>query len=402
MQPLLLLPILVHFSLSVPILIPGAIVNKHGNTACVEDSIMVKMQISPQSLLNPLMEIRKDLFQIQQQISTQITNTTNQNNEISTTLYNNVNALHEKMNNIRDTIYHLPNPVTEITKNNRPKRGLFNFLGIISKSLFGTATEQDIQTVHSHMGNITKVLHQEGKLTNLNSKNIDLLATSINSVIDKINHLTTFTTSRLTKITQSQTALSLLHHLNELDKQLEKLIDHSNLVQSDIWNAHAGIVTSQMITPTQLTQTLRQAHNTLNLTPFFLKNEIQHYYPILASTIFQESILIHIPMDPIKIFSLWEIYPFPYPYQNCTMTLNMPTSTILKSTDGQWLTLTSLETMATCKTARPNFYICPAYPFHFQLTKSQPCLSELTTPKVNFPRHATFAFRTTLKYTTST
>ncbi|XP_076040824.1 uncharacterized protein LOC143025249 [Oratosquilla oratoria] len=308
------------------------------------------------------------------------------------TLYHNVNALHEKMNTIKYTIYHLPKPENEDPKNSRVKRGLFDFMGIISKSLFGTATEQDIKTVHSHIGNITEVLHKQGKIIDLNSKNIDLLATSINSVIEKINHLTAFTTSQLSKIANSQIALFFLHHLNELDKQLDRLLSHSNLIQRDIWNAHAGIVNSQMITPTQLSQTLRQAHNTLKLTPFFLQNEIQHYYPILASTIFQEFILINIPMDPIKRFSLWEIYPFPYPYQNRTMTLNLPTSTILKSTDGQWISLTSPETMAACKIARPNFHICPAYPFHFQLTKSQPCLSELTTPKVNFSETCDFRF----------
>ncbi|XP_076044874.1 uncharacterized protein LOC143027473 [Oratosquilla oratoria] len=313
MQPIILLPILVHLSLSTPILIPGAIVNNHGTTACVEDSIMVKLRISPELLIRPLIKIHKNLLQIEQQISTQIPNTTDQNYEISMTLYHNVNALYEKMNTIKYTIYHLPNPENEDPKNSRIKRGLFDFMGIISKSLFGTATEQDVQTVHSHIGNITEVLHRQGKIINLNSKNIDLLATSINSVIEKINHLTAFTTSQLSKIANSQIALFFLHHLNELDKQLDRLLNHSNLIQRDIWNAHAGIVNSQMITPTQLTQTLRQAHNTLKLTPFFLQNEIQHYYPILASTIFQEFILINIPMDPIKRFSLWEIYPFPYP-----------------------------------------------------------------------------------------
>ncbi|XP_076038629.1 uncharacterized protein LOC143023859 [Oratosquilla oratoria] len=47
MQPIILLPILVHLSLSTPILIPGAIVNNHGTTACVEDSIMLHAQPGP-------------------------------------------------------------------------------------------------------------------------------------------------------------------------------------------------------------------------------------------------------------------------------------------------------------------------------------------------------------------
>ncbi|XP_076058519.1 uncharacterized protein LOC143035534 [Oratosquilla oratoria] len=351
MKLLLALPILVHLTLSVPRLLPGAIVNKHGTAACVEDSIMIKLRISPNTLLDPITKLQKDLIDVEKLIGRQVPNDTHKNYQTSLTLYHNVNALQEKLNTIRYTIYHLPDPDDDTTTTSRTKRGLFDFMGIISKSLFGTATEQDIQTIHSHIGKITRVLHQQGKLIDLNSKNIDLLADSVNSVIDKFNDLAQFTNSQLSQITNSQNALFFLHHLKELDKELDSLLEHSNLIQRDIWNAHAGVVDFQMITPTQLSQTLRRAHNTLQLTPFFSKHEIQHYYPILSSTIFQQFILIHIPMDPIKRFSLWEIYPFPYPYQNRTMTLNLPTSTILKSHDGQWLTLTSPETMATCKIA---------------------------------------------------
>ncbi|XP_076063501.1 uncharacterized protein LOC143038354 [Oratosquilla oratoria] len=371
MRSLQLIPLIVHLALSVPRLLPGAIVHQHGTTACVEDSIMVKLRISPTSLLEPISKLQNDIQEIQNNINRQIPNNTHQNYETSQILYHNVNSLQSKLNKIKYTIYHLPDPDNDTINTRRTKRGLFDFVGIISKSLFGTATDQDIHTVDTHIGKITRVLQQQGKLIDLNSQNIDLLADSVNSVIDKYNYLAQFTNTQLSQITNSQTALFFLYHLNNLDKELDSLKDHTNLIQKDIWNAHAGVVDSQMITPTQLTQTLRRAHSTLQLTPFFSKHEIQHYYPILASTIFQQFILINIPMDPVKRFSLWEIYPFPYPYQNRTMTLNLPTSTILKSTDGQWLTLTSPDTITTCKTARPNFHICPAYPFHFQLTKSR-------------------------------
>ncbi|XP_076037137.1 uncharacterized protein LOC143022694 [Oratosquilla oratoria] len=392
MRSLQLIPLIVHLALSVPRLLPGAIVHQHGTTACVEDSIMVKLRISPTSLLEPISKLQNDLQEIQNNINRQVPNNTHQNYETSQILYHNVNSLQSKLNKIKYTIYHLPDPDNDTINTRRTKRGLFDFVGIISKSLFGTATDQDIHTVDTHIGKITRVLQQQGKLIDLNSQNIDLLADSVNSVIDKYNYLAQFTNTQLSQITNSQTALFFLYHLNNLDKELDSLKDHTNLIQKDIWNAHAGVVDSQMITPTQLTQTLRRAHSTLQLTPFFSKHEIQHYYPILASTIFQQFILINIPMDPVKRFSLWEIYPFPYPYQNRTMTLNLPTSTILKSTDGQWLTLTSPETITTCKTARPNFHICPAYPFHFQLTKSQPCLSELTTNRIHLTETCDFRF----------
>ncbi|XP_076031925.1 uncharacterized protein LOC143019828 [Oratosquilla oratoria] len=87
---------------------------------------------------------------------------------------------------------------------------------------------------------ITRVLHQQGKLININSKIIDLLADSVNSVIDKYNNLAHFTNSQLSQITDSQTALFFLHHLNELDKELDSLLEHTNIIQRDIWNAHAG------------------------------------------------------------------------------------------------------------------------------------------------------------------
>ncbi|XP_076038716.1 uncharacterized protein LOC143023930 [Oratosquilla oratoria] len=333
MRSLQLIPLIVHLALSVPRLLPGAIVHQHGTTACVEDSIMVKLRISPTSLLEPISKLQNDLQEIQKNINRQVPNNTHQNYETSQILYHNVNSLQSKLNKIKYTIYHLPDPDNDTINTRRTKRGLFDFVGIISKSLFGTATDQDIHTVDTHIGKITRVLQQQGKLIDLNSQNIDLLADSVNSVIDKYNYLAQFTNTQLSQITNSQTALFFLYHLNNLDKELDSLKDHTNLIQKDIWNAHAGVVDSQMITPTQLTQTLRRAHSTLQLTPFFSKHEIQHYYPILASTIFQQFILINIPMDPVKRFSLWEIYPFPYPYQNRTMILNLPTSTILKSTD---------------------------------------------------------------------
>ncbi|XP_076042037.1 uncharacterized protein LOC143025941 [Oratosquilla oratoria] len=152
MRSLQLIPLIVHLALSVPRLLPGAIVHQHGTTACVEDSIMVKLRISPTSLLEPISKLQNDLQEIQKNINRQVPNNTHQNYETSQILYHNVNSLQSKLNKIKYTIYHLPDPDNDTINTRRTKRGLFDFVGIISKSLFGTATDQDIHTVDTHIG----------------------------------------------------------------------------------------------------------------------------------------------------------------------------------------------------------------------------------------------------------
>ncbi|XP_076066990.1 angiotensin-converting enzyme-like [Oratosquilla oratoria] len=101
----------------------------------------------------------------------------------------------------------------------RHKRGLMNFMGSLSKSLFGIATEEDITNVHFTINKMASKLNKMGKLVLLNSQNSQYLAGSVNLLLDRFSRLHEY-------------SLNQSNHLHELEmfiyyiEQIKTISDH--------------------------------------------------------------------------------------------------------------------------------------------------------------------------------
>lgn len=69
----------------------------------------------------------------------------------------------------------------------REKRGLSNFRGLVSKSLFGVATERDVQHINKNMENAEEKLHSMGKIINEVYANQEKLFQRVNKLTKLMN-----------------------------------------------------------------------------------------------------------------------------------------------------------------------------------------------------------------------
>lgn len=58
---------------------------------------------------------------------------------------------------------------------------------------------------------------------------------------------------------------------------------------------------------------------------------LQHYYPLLDGFITEDAIVIHV--KPVDVFDSYRLDPFPFLANGYVLTLDLPASVVLVSTD---------------------------------------------------------------------
>lgn len=106
-----------------------------------------------------------------------------------------LNALRtETMASLNSTVYQIHNlvPSSQLNERNqhltfsRSKRGLFDFIGKISKSLFGTATSDDIATIKRHMQVLNKNNAKVVKAMAQQEKHLSSFISTVNARFDNM------------------------------------------------------------------------------------------------------------------------------------------------------------------------------------------------------------------------
>jgi hypothetical protein len=99
---------------------------------------------------------------------------------------------------------------------NRPKRGVLNFVGEVSKVLFGTLTQSDARNYNKHISELEKEQKEFLHLSNEQMTIIKTTITSVNSTLQKVNQNEKVLKEGLNKLLNYST-----YKINELEEEME-------------------------------------------------------------------------------------------------------------------------------------------------------------------------------------
>ena len=232
------------------------------------------------------------------------------------------------------------------------KRGLFNFVGSLSNTLFGTATEEQVQALASQIKWAKQmVANAAGERTEL---------------YEKLSHMTNETDRRITNVIHavntSALAIAQLNHnmqrfskqvvmdMAGMNRQISIIVDNQNARDSMLYvlqkmhfqqmtlsNLKEWIDSLNQLLKGKLTPFLVPIPNLVsalhklntwcekertNVRPIIANQFLENYYEmgVMISAIVHDTIIVRFPLpltDPMEHFEIFAVHPFPVPiHQN--------------------------------------------------------------------------------------
>lgn len=241
----------------------------------------------------------------------------------------------------------------------RSKRGLFDFVGKISKSLFGTAMSDDIATLQRHM-------------QTLNNNNIQLAKAMahqdqhLSSFIDTVDKRFNNVMSAILKNHQDAVALSDLAHrsMDALDHEfiihvtahLEKELEHIKLGLHDLVKDK---LSTFLLTPHILKSAILQVQNliTNKFSQFHVSNKDPLFYYSRGKFLFTRLhshlyLTLKVPISPFhQPMTMYRVYSFTVTVNSsstdATQLMDLP-SYFLHTADYQHYATITSERIAQC------------------------------------------------------
>ncbi|KAK3097343.1 hypothetical protein FSP39_008811 [Pinctada imbricata] len=228
----------------------------------------------------------------------------------------------------------------------RSRRGLFDFIGDISKSLFGTATSDDVNTLKRHMEILNKNNKKVVKAMAMQEKHLSSFISTVNHRFDNVmsavheNHKDTVALTSLlhTSIDALEHEMIILEELilkqTNASSQLKLSLEHLKLGIHDLVK---GKLSPFLITTNAIKSSIRQVQTIINekFPHFHIIHKDPLYYFSYGDFLFSRSrsklyLLLKIPISPfLKPLTVYNIYSFPVPInstsKHATQLMDLPT-----------------------------------------------------------------------------
>ena len=271
----------------------------------------------------------------------------------------------------------------------RSKRGLMNFVGSISKTLFGTLDDKDLD----HINNELDKLYQDNGLlassifnqtriikTFLNSTSHDLITLNEHSRqnVEKYNRLVSQTNSNTKNIAISNQITLCTLELTELSDDVNLLIDAIN-------DGKHGIIHPQILTPTTFMNGFREfeEHNSEKYQIKLDESNYQHIVDISEITIaiVNNKLLYSIkaPLVETENFQLQRLIPIPKKIGKTFLAiipehefiLLNEQRTIYVPGDQEFVAnCKKLDSLRICKRVQPSYLISEVYTCENQIVRN--------------------------------
>ncbi|KAK3105717.1 hypothetical protein FSP39_004121 [Pinctada imbricata] len=267
----------------------------------------------------------------------------------------------------------------------RSRRGLFDFIGKISKSLFGTATSSDINTLKRHMQALNQNNVKIAKAMATQEKHLSSFISSVDERFQNVmnavkqNHNDAVALSKL--MSSSFDALShevmiletlTIEQINASAK-LDLTLEH---LKTGVHDLVKGKLSPFLLSSHAIRTSINQVQNIIDAKfslfniihkdPTYYYSHADFLYTRLHSKLY---ITLKIPISPFKHpLSLYQIYSFPVPVNStsthATQLLNTPDH-FIHTSDNQHFSTLSLKDLTKCSGSGTLY--CP---FQLALTSS--------------------------------
>ena len=220
--------------------------------------------------------------------------------------------LHNRVEYVNDTVALTLENYDLVHNDKRPKRGLINVIGQLSRALFGTAMQEDVEKLRRRYNQLTYVASNNNKVIHLNSRNIVKLNQHIKNIEKHAELLRTQLNKAFTNIRNIHHYAVIGEALSALENAAASLLHTNERIVSNIVDAARGRVTSSLFPVKDFRRALEIGSKEYDLTPLIDVNGIHHYYPLLESVLTSQSIVIHVPFKSRHSFEVHRVESFPF------------------------------------------------------------------------------------------
>ena len=291
----------------------------------------------------------------------------------------------------------------------REKRGVFNFIGELSKILFGTMDEDDakyyndqIKHFEQNSEDINALLKQQlsvvksslGAVNNTlvdMSYNENLLKEGVDKVRKYMGILKSETDAHInlvsTKIEVEGHIMRVTNAMNALQRNLDLLID-------SVIHAQRGVLQPQVISPAILMETLIKSAPAFpkDVTlPFPMSKDSTHFLIRLCElqVYIKNGILGHLIMLPLVnrgTFDIYKLIPIPISLErNQYLYIEAGKPFLWIDQARQYYFLTDGEWMDSCKVLNARFYVCKQNQPLLSSHLHESCVVKLLQPRGGVP-----------------
>ncbi len=356
---------------------PGALTARLGRAHLVEDVLWVRYPHPP------LVAIPQRLRAITDQLDAALTQLEENSSEHIDIPGDFFHLLSARMEFVNETLSLALENFGDVRLSQRPKRGLIDGLGHLSRYLFGTALDSDVQELRSKYTYLTNIAEAQNKAINLNCRHLARLDRKLQDVANYSNTLRT-AVNKVFKSLDSLYTLGVLEQaLAALETGVNSILITNNQIIQNIVDASRGRVTSALFPFQDLHHVLQVGTQDHHLTPLFDLPLLHHYYPLLTSFVTTDAIVIHVPFKSEPVFEVYRLEPFPLLVNGSTMTLDLPPSVVLLSLDVSLYAVGNPSDLQACKTERQSLFFCAASLFAFLPLSENVCEVELVQPNAS-------------------
>lgn len=261
----------------------------------------------------------------------------------------------------------------------REKRGLFNFVGTIAKSLFGTMSADDADYYNTA---IDSVITTNNKLARLVKNETHILQTNI---IDA-NYIQNVTLSHITSIQDQITNFTLnTEHFLKLGLLISMFADSILIFESMIMHAEISQLHPNLFTPSQLktiVQDISLKYGQNQLVKGL--SELNYHHLFLTSNVNAVVLKSHkicfeirVPILEQTVFSAIHLVPLPLIQKHYSHFVALDSQYIFLDLSTRNYMPTTLQEISKCRKA-DNILYCERHVPKFSLSMQDPCLKVAT------------------------
>jgi hypothetical protein len=298
----------------------------------------------------------------------------------------------------------------EKPKRLRKKRGALNFIGQVSKILFGTLDADDADYYNEQINHFEK---NSEDLTNLMKQQLSIVKASLGTFNETISdleynsqvtqkglirlksYMEQFVGNTESRLNSLDTKITAEGHIAQVNNALSAMQRNIDLMIESVINAQKGILQPQIVAPSLILETLKKSISGFpkeTMAPFTIsKDSANLLYKICDVNVYaKDGILgyvISLPLISRGVFKTFKLIPLPVAIgQNKFIYIETENKLLYVDQTRQYYFMTDREELRRCKAIEPTRYICkqtrPLLSSHMQ----EACAMKLLQPRKDIPK----------------
>ena len=273
----------------------------------------------------------------------------------------------------------------------RSRRGLLNFVGVLSHTLFGTIDEE---TFEDRMREYRDKLESVSASFEASAHTIASLTFNVKQLGAAVQYLRA-NAAEASALGSVERFTRMAFLISQYQITFAEVSAAAIKFHASIITAAHGIVDQSLLSSHDIDSVLNQVMEDHNLRPLFQTSNPILLYATLSSYLTPRGLSILIPLHPPFILSAHAIHPFPHSHNDTLLILNSPslvltTLTSHSLTPSYALAFPPQSLFDACKTPILGTYVClaPTWPY---TANTHSCAHSITSHLHNIHETCTFS-----------